>query len=200
MKLIVWDIDDVLNELMRVWFEEHWQPCHSECRISYREITANPPHEVLGIPEAEYLASLDEFRASEAARAMVPNPKVLEWFRDHGKDCRHVALTARPMQSAAGAAEWLFRHFGPYIRTFSVVPSRLDARFPAFDRTKGEFLNWLGKPGVLIDDSEANIEAARALGLTGLLYPQPWNSSRLSVDETLALLGTLVSTNAGADR
>jgi hypothetical protein len=71
---------------------------------------------------------------------------------------------------------------------------------PAYDRTKGEFLHWLDKRAVLIDDSEANIEAATALGQSGILFPQPWNSSRLSVDETLALLGRLVSKDAAADR
>ena len=55
MNLVVWDIDDVLNPLMRDWFEQHWLPRHSECRIAYQELTANPPHRVLGIAEDEYL-------------------------------------------------------------------------------------------------------------------------------------------------
>ena len=194
MNLVVWDIDDVLNPLMRDWFEQHWLPRHSECRIAYQELTANPPHRVLGIAEDEYLNSLDEFRAAKAAREMAPNPEVLEWLQPHGARCRHLALTARPLQSAPGAAEWLFRHFGAYIRTFSVVPSRLTPQLPAYDRSKGEFLDWLGKDAVLVDDSETNVAAAKSLGMQGVVYPQPWNSSRLSVEETLTLVSELLET------
>jgi FMN phosphatase YigB (HAD superfamily) len=191
MDLLVWDIDDVLNELMREWLEQHWLPLHAECCILYQQISANPPHEVLGVTQGEYLTSLDEFRIGEVARLMRPHPKLVEWFATHGQHYRHVALTARPLQSAAAAAEWTLRHFGDYVRTFSVVPSRLMAPVPAYDQSKREFLDWLGKSGILIDDSEANVEAARSLGMRGVLFPQPWNSSRLSIDETLALIPEL---------
>jgi hypothetical protein len=191
MTVVVWDIDDVLNELMRVWFEQHWRPQHAECGIHYHGITANPPHHVLGISEPEYLASLDEFRAAEVARRLAPNAQVLEWFQAEGHRHRHVALTARPLQSAPAAAEWMFLHFGDYIRTFGVVPSRLDARAPTYDRTKREFLEWFGKGGILVDDSELNVAAAQSLGMHGVLFPQPWNSSRSSVAETLELVSRL---------
>jgi hypothetical protein len=193
MNLLVWDIDDVLNELMREWFEQHWLPRHTECETRYPQICANPPHQVLGISQREYLNSLDEFRASEAAQLMRPLPQVAEWFATHGRHYRHTALTARPLQSAPAAAEWTFRHFGDYIRTFSVVPSRLTERVPAYDLSKREFLEWFGKPGILIDDSEQNIEAAQSLGMRGVLFPQPWNSCRRSIEETLALVTELAN-------
>jgi hypothetical protein len=125
----------------------------------------------------EYLASLDAFRASPEARAMQPNPDLLEWFRAHGSEYRHVALTARPLESAPHAAEWLFRHFGAWFRCFGVVPTRLDLTAPRYDRHKGDFLRWLDAADYFVDDSPANIEQARALGLRTLLYPQPWNTA-----------------------
>jgi FMN phosphatase YigB (HAD superfamily) len=188
MNLIVWDIDDVLNDLMRVWFEQHWLPRHPECPLRFEQIRENPPHRVLGISESEYLASLDEFRSSEMAGAMRPNAELYAWFQTRGARYRHVALTARPLASAPAAAEWLFRHFGDYIRTFSVVPSRLAPDLPPYDLTKGKFLRWLGKEGVLVDDNAANVEAAAAAGMGGILFPQPWNQSRLSVTETIELI------------
>ncbi len=164
MSLIVWDIDDVLNDLMKVWFEQHWLPCHPECPLRYDKIVDNPPHQLLGISEGEYLESLDEFRASEAARTMRPNPEILDWFQTHGARHRHLALTSRPLASMPAAAEWLFLHFGGYIRTVSVVPSRLEAGLPAGDVTKGDFLKWLGKDAVLVDDNELQIYQRRGQG------------------------------------
>ena len=188
MNLIVWDIDDVLNGLMRVWFEQHWLPLHPQCGIRYEQIRENPPHRVLGISESEYLASLDEFRVSEAARAMPPNAEIAAWFQTRGAHYRHLALTARPLGAAPAAAEWLYRHFGGYIRTVSVVPSRLEPGLPPYDLTKGEFLGWLEKAAVLVDDSEINIKLAAKAGAQGVVFPQPWNHSRFSVAETLELI------------
>jgi phosphoglycolate phosphatase-like HAD superfamily hydrolase len=185
MLTIVWDIDDVLNDLMRSWFTQAWLPTHSGCLLAYSEITENPPVNVLGISRSEYLESLDVFRVSELAQRMQPNPHVLDWLQSYGSEYRHVALTARPLQSAPHAAEWLFRHFGAYMRTFGIVPTRLAASEPSYDRDKAEFLRWLGKADVLVDDSEENIIAAEKLGVCGVLYPQAWNGCRQTVQEVL---------------
>jgi FMN phosphatase YigB (HAD superfamily) len=191
MRTIVWDLDDVLNDLMLAWFNEAWIPAHPECRLSYSEITENPPDRVLGISRAEYLASLDEFRLSERARSLRPNAAVLAWLERSGADYRHVALTARPIGCTAPAAEWLFRHFGSYIRTFGVVPSRLATGEPAYDTTKGDFLRWFGRADILVDDSEENIRSAEKFGIRGVLYPQPWNRCSLSVEGVLESLNKL---------
>jgi FMN phosphatase YigB (HAD superfamily) len=188
MNLIVWDIDDVLNDLMRAWFELHWRPRHPECSLHYSQLRENPPQRVLGISESEYLSSLDEFRLSGRARAMQPNPELAAWFQTSGARYRHLALTARPLATAPAAAEWLFRHFGGHIRTFSVVPSRLDPDLPPYDLTKGTFLNWLAQASVLVDDSETNVRQALQAGVPGVVFPQPWNQSRLSVAETIELI------------
>jgi FMN phosphatase YigB (HAD superfamily) len=177
MQTIVWDIDDVLNSLMRDWFTHLWLPQRPACGLSYEDLRENPPHRVLHIECEEYLASLDAFRGSPEARAMQPNPDLLEWFRAHGREYRHVALTARPLESAPHAAEWLFRHFGAWFRCFGVVPTRPDLAAPRYDRNKADFLRWLDAADYLVDDSPVNIEQARALGLRTFLYPQPWNAA-----------------------
>jgi phosphoglycolate phosphatase-like HAD superfamily hydrolase len=185
MRTIVWDVDDVLNNLMQTWLEHAWKPAHPECSVTYAEITENPPHRVLGVRESEYFASLDEFRQSDAARYMKPNGAILQWLRSHGDCYRHVALTARPLSSTPQAAEWLFRHFGDYFRCFGVVPSRREPGTPRYDRNKGDFLAWLGGADLLVDDSPENVKAAEALGIDGALYPQPWNCGAESVDVIL---------------
>jgi FMN phosphatase YigB (HAD superfamily) len=185
---IVWDVDDVLNNLMFSWFHTAWLPAHYGCAVSYRDLTENPPHRVLGISQQEYLDSLDAFRLSDAASQMTPNPEVLEWFRARGAGFRHMALTARPLSTAPRLSEWLFRHFGAYIRAFGVVPTRRQNGEPVYDTNKAEFLEWLGKADVVVDDSPANLAAAQRLGIRGVLYPQPWNGSTLSVAATLQTL------------
>ena len=65
MLTLAWDVDDVLNNLMQVWLEEAWLPVHPECSVTYRELTANPPHREIGASLDEYLASLDDFAARD---------------------------------------------------------------------------------------------------------------------------------------
>ena len=195
MLTIAWDIDDVLNDLMLAWFTADWKPAHPGCTLSYSDITENPPDRVLGITRGEYLQSLDAFRASGRADAMAPNPAVMEWLRIEGARYRHIALTARPLDSAPHAAAWLFRHFGTHLRGFGLVPSRLPSDAPAYDRDKGEFLEWFGKAGLLVDDSEENIRAAERAGVRCLLYPQPWNRARGSAADTLRRLSQLAEAN-----
>ena len=184
MKTIVWDVDDVLNNLMQAWFEHAWKPVH-QCSITYAGITENPPHRVLGMGESEYFASLDRFRQSDAAKCMSPNRTILRWLESHGDCYRHVALTARPLSSTPQAAEWLFRHFGKYFRCFGVVPSRPDPATPRYDSNKGDFLAWLGGADLLVDDSPENVELAESLGIHAVLHPQPWNRAAESVDAIL---------------
>ncbi|MGB9432639.1 MAG: hypothetical protein WBQ89_10390 [Candidatus Acidiferrum sp.] len=195
MLTIVWDVDDVLNELMQTWFTESWKPSHPACELSYLDITENPPDRVLGVTRPEYLFSLDAFRVSDRARKMQPNPVVLDWLQNCGSGYRHMALSARPLESASHAAEWVFHHFGAYVRGFGVVPTRLSPGVPAYDRDKGDFLRWFGKAEILVDDSEENLRAAAELGIRCVLYPQPWNSSSHSVRETLESLAHFAETN-----
>jgi len=188
VRTIVWDVDDVLNNLMSSWFHRTWLPAHSGCTVGFRDLTENPPHHLLGISEQEYLNSLDAFRLSDAASQMTPTPEVLDWLQAHGRSFRHIALTARPIATTPRLSEWLFRHFGAYVRLFGVVPTRAQNGEPVYDANKSEFLQWLGKGDLFVDDNPANIEAVQRLGIRGVLYPQPWNGSTLGVAATLQSL------------
>ena len=178
MITIVWDIDDVLNNLMAAWFEDGWRGKHGDCRLEIKNLVENPPHRVLGVSREEYLASLDEFRAS-CERTLEPNATILEWLKNKGRNYRHFALTARPLASVPAQTEWLFRNFGEFIRGYGVVPSRPATEEP-YDRNKADYLSWMSVGDIFVDDNEENIRAAVELGLTGILYPQPWNRSRLN--------------------
>jgi len=188
MLTIAWDVDDVLNDLMFSWFNKAWKVEHPDSKVSFSEISQNPPDCVLGISRAEYLASLDQFRAADDARMMTPNASILTWLNQFGASYRHIALTARPLGSTPYAAEWLFRHFGGFIRTFAVVPTRLADGLPSYDRDKADYLAWLDKVDILVDDSEENIRGAERLGIRGVLYPQPWNRAPQTPDEILRSL------------
>ena len=191
MLTVVWDVDDVLNDLMYQWFVYGWLAGHSDCRISYGELTCNPPHDVLGASRSEYLSSMDVFRRTERACNMAPNPEVLTWFREDGHRFRHVALTARPLETAPDVAHWVMRYFGAWIRCFGVVPTRTQEGVPIYDRSKREYLAWFGRGDVLVDDSTDNIVEAESLGLRTLLAPQPWNNSKLTMTSLLQQLTQL---------
>ena len=190
MKTIAWDVDDVLNDLMRVWFESVWSFEHAggNC-LCYGDLNENPPHNILGLTKDEYLKSLDAFRLSEAATKLKPNQEILQWLDQNGHGCRHLALTAVPLCAAHFSAAWVFKHFGKWIRTFHIVPSpRMNENIPQYDRSKDDFLKWIDKIDILVDDNPDSIKGADSVGIKGVLYPRPWNQSKLSLNETLDLL------------
>lgn len=187
MATIVWDRDDVLNDLLRCWLEDWWKPGHPDCTTAYEDLTENPPHRVIGIRLEEYLESLDAFRLSTLADAMDPLPDVLLWFERHGGDHRHLVLSSTPVATAATAAAWTFRHFGRWVDSFHLVPSpRASDRAPSRYGDKGEYLHWLAKGDAFVDDSPAHVESARRAGLDGVLFPRPWNGAPGTIAETLA--------------
>jgi hypothetical protein len=191
MLTLVWDVDDVLNDLMHSWLELSWLQEHPDCRIHYGDLRENPPDKILGVSRRQYLDSLDRFRLSQAGRDLHPNAEILRWFEEHGSRFRHIALTARPLETGAEAAAWVMKHFGSWIRCFGIVPTRALGQAPVYDGGKGDFLRWLGKGDVLIDDSPANLQQAEAVGLHALAWPQPWNSATLSAAQTLQRINQL---------
>ena len=179
LKTIAWDVDDVLNDLMRSWFDLKWLKDHPECKVKYEELLENPPHRILGVDINSYLRSLDEFRLSSLYQEMMPVGETAEWFVQNGRNFRHIALTAVPLIAASASAQWVFRHFGFWIRTFHFVPSKRGGEeTPEYDNDKGDFLKWIQKVDILVDDSYANIQAAESAGVKGIIMPRPWNKSR----------------------
>lgn len=185
MKTIVWDVDDVLNNLMQDWFVQNWCKSNPECSLKYTDIISNPPEECLNISFNEYIKSLDEFRL-ENALAMEPVPEVLEWFTQNGHNYYHIALTAVPVKCAHLSAAWVLKHFGTWIRSFNVIPSpRSTDPEVKYHKTKKDFLKWFKLADVLVDDNIFNIDGAKDLGIKTVLFPRPWNTVNLSVEEAL---------------
>lgn len=188
MKTIIWDVDDVLNDLMRAWFEDY-SASNGTRHISYDRLTSNPPHELLGISRMEYLESLDKFRLSGKAENMPPVADIFEWFCRNGESCHNVALTAVPLSASPVCAEWVMRNFGRWIRSFNVVPSpRPGMEAHQYHGAKSDFLGWWGKADILVDDSEENVAGAVSLGIRAVLFPRPWNRSVLTIKETLKII------------
>lgn len=177
MKTIVWDVDDVLNDLMRAWLETAWKPSHPGCCTSYEALRENPPHVLLGTDLDAYRASLDAFRAGEG-RNLVPVPETLAWFERHGDGFRNVALTATPLAAAPAVASWVLTHFGRWIRAFAFIPSpRSGVSLPVYDADKGEWLESLRQVDAMVDDREENLAPARARGIRTIVFPRPWNGA-----------------------
>jgi len=176
MLTIVWDVDDVLNNLMQQWYVNGWLQEHPNCALHYSDLTSNPPHRVLDVNLEEYLASMDAFRRTQAGIELSPNNEILQWFVEYGHQFRHIALTARPLDSAPDVAAWVMRYFGTWVRCFGVVPTRTGQAIPIYDSSKGEFLSWLGKGDVMVDDTPENLTKAEQLGLQVFAWPQPWTN------------------------
>lgn len=192
-RVVVWDVDDVLNDLMRAWLEDVWAPDHPERVVRFDDLRENPPVALLDLSTSEYQSSLDAYRLSTAYSEQAPNPDVIAWLQANGERCRHVALTATALSAAPASAAWVLRHFGRWIRDFAVIPAvRPDADLPIYDVDKGSWLVRLGASAVLVDDSPTNLAAAAAVGTSAVCWPRPWNGSGSSVAETLRALTRLI--------
>jgi hypothetical protein len=186
MKTIVWDIDDVLNDLTKQWLEKNWLPARPGCTLKYEDITKNPPHHLLGVSMEEYLESLDNFRLSSCASAMIPDAYLITWFRKKGSGFRHIALTARPRKTVSPALDWMLRYFGEWFQTFSFVPAERPGETPGHpDHDKAGFLSWLGKADYFVDDNHENVKSAQHLGIAAFLVSCPWNSGGLTLGDIL---------------
>ena len=186
---VVWDVDDVLNDLMAAWLAQVWAPSHPDRAVAYADVRANPPHELLGMGLSEYLSSLDAFRTGDGYAELRPNARILAWLEVNGGRYHHVALTATAFRAAPATAAWVLRHFGRWIREFAFVPAaRPGEELPRFDRDKGEWIGRLRGPVVLVDDAPANLAAATAAGAGTVCWPQPWNVDAARPEDPLAAL------------
>jgi len=198
-RIVVWDVDDVLNDLMRVWLDGVWTPTHPRQVMRFEDVLENPPHGLLGISSGDYLSSLDEFRLGTGYAEQVPNPDILAWLQVNGGRCRHIALTATALRTAPTTAAWVLRHFGRWIREFAFIPApRAREDLPTYDVDKGAWLARLGSPAILVDDSPQNAAAATSAGAVALCWPRPWNDCRATVPETLQSLTQLVISGAAS--
>lgn len=187
---IVWDVDDVLNDLMRRWLEDGWRAARPSCLTTWEQVAENPPHRLLGTTLDAYLDSLDGYRLATAA-GLDPDPLVLDWFERNGADYRHIALTAVPLAAAHVSAGWVMRHFGRWVRAFAVAPStRAQPGGGDAAMSKADVVSWLGGADLFIDDNPRHVDAARAAGATAILVPRPWNGAPGTTASALAELTT----------
>ncbi len=180
MITIAWDIDDVLNDLMREWLK------YFKAKVKYESIVENSPHKLLDIKEIDYQKSLDQYRLSGLYDQLKPVKEVKEWFEAHGSKCRHIVLTSVPAAAAHISAAWVMKNFGTWIRSFNFVPSsRPDQNLPLYDKSKGAYLKNFGKVDLFIDDAVENIESAKKAGIKTLVFPRPWNQSKMTIKQLL---------------
>jgi len=184
MKVIMWDVDDVLNNLMGDWFRLRWVPAHPECKLNYSGITENPPHELLGVTKSEYLTSLDAFRQS-SFKELKPLPEMLEWFSLYGNKAEHRVVTAVPTNAANHSAEWVFRHFGTWIHSFNIVPSPREGQEYHGVKSKSEYVRTFSKVDLVVEDNPDTIRSMRELGIDTVTIPRPWNSASGTLEESL---------------
>jgi hypothetical protein len=190
--LVVWDVDDVLNELTSAFLATtELMPMLGSCASEAEEYVLSS-----GISRIEYLASLDRFRLDHYDELTV-NPQVLSWFTSQGADYDHLALSMTPMLAAPKVASWVLSHLGTWIRGFMFVPSPRESwPNPLPPQTKGDFLRRLAAPVVFVDDSLGNIKDAQTAGFLSLRFPTLWNGGgtykefTAKLDESLQLIST----------
>lgn len=181
MKTIIWDIDDVLNDLMHQWFN-NYKFSHNLCIVdNYEEIIDNPPYELFNISKDNYLHSLDIFR-KQNFKLLKPKKEILDWFEQYGSITENIVLTATPISCVSYSAEWLFRYFGEWIISFHFIPSyRNNSYETIYYKNKGELIKSLNKKDIIfIEDNEKNIREAKKLNpdIKTFCVKQPWNTGR----------------------
>ena len=193
MLTIAWDVDDVLNDFMNVWYIHKWLPEHPQCNTPFVSLVENPPHQLLGCSKEEYLASLDEFRLSTAFQNVKPVAEILRWFVAHGSKAHHVALTAVPSAAAHVSGQWVMRHFGAWMRTFHFIPSyRKNIDDVGYDKSKVDYIKRTDIIDVLVEDNPDQLIGLDGIHKQGLLIPRPWNRAKRNVGQVLAELTKLV--------
>ena len=194
MITIAWDVDDILNDLMRCWLVDKWLPEHPDCKVCFEQITQNTPEHIINRPKEEYQLSLDAFRLSGVYLRLQPNPEILAWFEEFGGKARHIALTSVPLKAAHISADWVMKNFGKWIRSFNFIPStRKGEQVPEYSHTKADYLKWLDKVDVLVEDNEQNIREAEELEVKGILVKKPWNKSNLAVKDALIEIDKIIA-------
>ena len=192
MKVIVWDVDDVLNDLMGEWLRLCWKRENPQCSLEYSMITSNPPHELLGVAKEIYLKSLDAFRQRHF-KNLQPLPEMLEWFGLHGNRAHHIALTSVPIKAAHYSAEWVFSHFGKWIRSFNIVPSPRPEDPPEIgSSSKADYICSFSRADIVVEDNPDTLTSMKNLGIRTVPMPRPWNRFPGVPADALAQLNSLI--------
>ena len=186
--IIVWDVDDVLSCLMESWLE-HWNQ-ENDSNVSLKDIKENPPHKILGISREMYFNSLDNFRNTEAGKNVQENSTMKNWFKNHGNKYNHIACTARPIETMPNQAWWIYHNYGCWIHTVHASGTFRKLKTDYRMVSKADFISWIDKKVIFIDDSEDNVKAVSATGSETILYPRPWNDADYSPENFITRLNS----------
>lgn len=185
MKIIVWDIDDVLNDLTKEWFSNFCLSQNYSSNLKFQDLKENPPYRILNISEDFYLKSLDNFRI-EKGDTLKPFIEVLNWFNKNGDLYSHFALTSTPLFNASSSAEWLFKNYGKWFNSFNFIPSKREGDNYSYRfLSKASLLKKFTTVDAFIDDNPQNINEAKAIGIKTFLFPRPWNKSQYNSTKEL---------------
>jgi hypothetical protein len=187
---ICFDIDDTLNNLMEEYLKWFNKIYSSNTPISYNEIIDNPPHEILRISEKHYRQTLYQFRMINY-KYLIPDPNVLKWFKKHGHRAHFSVLTSAFKDCIPVVANWVFLHFGEWIRTFAFVPSAIDENdiHNVYDIDKA---GWLHRNNVdiYIDDNPITCWKVSLCNIKSHCVKQPWSSlSEIGINNILKSIG-----------
>ncbi len=185
MKLIYWDCDDVLNELMKNWLM--YFNLTTGKTFCYTDIIENPPYQILNISKNDYLLSLDSYRLNYYNK-LQPNKQILCWFEQNGKYFYHQIITSTSRKTAHVYANWIMKYFGNWIQTINFVYSnRNNCTSVKYFNSKKEWLKQFGiKDSIFIDDTKKNIQGIDFIHC--LNFKQPWNDG-ITFDEISIELG-----------
>ena len=84
MVTIVWDVDDVLNDLMYQWFTHCWLRGPG-CKLSFEELNANPPTRFSAFRARTTLILLTD-SAEPKSNSICARMESLSWLRGYGPD------------------------------------------------------------------------------------------------------------------
>lgn len=179
--VVLWDIDDVLNKLTSELIAARGIALRS-VSSPFGDVTAW--FSAQGIDKDDYLNSLDEFRRFEYCR-LSPNKDLIPLMvQVLERGASNLALSSCPTPFFSQVSEWVMRHFGPWLSGVNFVPSQRPGVLSGSNlATKHDFVSLLKGPSLLIDDSLDNLAGLNP-PQSGLLYPQPWNSTTLNQDGT----------------
>jgi len=186
--ILIWDVDDVLNDLTIRVLEELGVVNTGPVTSSF----SNPRDYVLslGYEEDTYLTCLDNVRRN-VFHELKPNAEIQSWLQEHGSKYSHMALTSTPLQFCSNSASWVFAHFSHWIDSFGCTPSPrpTDPKGMRY-RTKAEYLTRLSTPYILIDDTVSNLEQIDPINGFGLQFPTRWSSTQ-TIPECLQSISAL---------
>ena len=85
-------------------------------------------------------------------------------------------------------AWWIYHNYGQWIHTVHAAKTSRNTMSNHHCVIKADFISWINKEVLFIDDSEENVNTVSETGVETMLYPQPWNNAKHSEEEFIAEL------------